>query len=305
MQTNTLLTGSQRSGIFYTLLIHAGLLLFLFMLTLSNDMIFQADEGLLVDFGYSETGQGEEEPSAVYARNDNIYKAPVLFDQKATTTASKFKPAEIKEENLLTQEHEPSAALHTKKTEKKTVEKKKPDPLAESEKRQKQEQIAQQKLEEQNRLKKQKEEQMIGNINSRAKNAFGGGLTDNGSTSTGEGIAGGPGNQGDPNGQPGVKRYGPGGGTGNGPSYSLAGRSARSLPKPTYPGNEGGVVVVEVTVDKLGKVSAVRAGIFGSTSSDPDLLEAATKAARAAKFNVDDNAPAFQKGTITYHFVLQ
>jgi outer membrane biosynthesis protein TonB len=63
--------------------------------------------------------------------------------------------------------------------------------------------------------------------------------------------------------------------------------------------------VVEVTVDKLGKVSAVRGGIFGSTSSDPDLVEAATKAARAAKFNVDDNAPAFQKGTITYNFVLQ
>lgn len=299
------LTGSQRTGLIYTLLIHAGILLFLLKLTLTTDIVFPMDEGLLVDFGYSETGKGEEEPSAVYAKNDNIYKAPVLFDQKATTTASKFKPAEIKEDNLLTQDHEPSVALHTKKIEKKVVEKKKVDPLAESERKLKQEQIAQQKLEEQNRQKKVKEEQMIGNINSRVKNAFGGGLTDNGSSSTSEGIAGGPGNQGDPNGQPGVKRYGPGGGTGNGPSYSLAGRTARSLPKPAYPGNEGGIVVVEVTVDKLGKVAAVRAGIFGSTSSDADLLEAATKAARAAKFNVDDNAPAFQKGTITYHFVLQ
>lgn len=299
------LTGSQRTGLIYTLLIHAGILLFLLKLTLTTDIVFPVDEGLLVDFGYSETGKGEEEPSAVYAKNDNIYKAPVLFDQKATTTASKFKPAEIKEDNLLTQDHEPSVALHTKKIEKKVVEKKKVDPLAESERKLKQEQIAQQKLEEQNRQKKVKEEQMIGNINSRAKNAFGGGLTDNGSSSTSEGIAGGPGNQGDPNGQPGVKRYGPGGGTGNSPSYSLAGRTARSLPKPAYPGNEGGIVVVEVTVDKLGKVAAVRAGIFGSTSSDADLLEAATKAARAAKFNVDDNAPAFQKGTITYHFVLQ
>lgn len=299
------LTGSQRTGLIYTLLIHAGIIIFLLMLTLTTDIKFPTEDGLLVDFGYSETGKGEEEPSAVYSRNDNIYKAPVLFDQKAATTASAFKPAEIKEADLLTQDHEPSVALTTKKVEKKIVEKKKADPLAESEKKLKQEQIAQQKLEEQNRQKKQKEEQMIGNINSRAKNAFGGGLTDNGSTSTSEGIAGGPGNQGDPNGQPGVKRYGPGGGTGNGPSYSLAGRSARSLPKPAYPGNEGGIVVVEVTVDKLGKVSAVRAGIFGSTSSDPDLLEAATKAARAAKFNVDENAPAFQKGTITYHFVLQ
>ena len=302
------LTGSQRSGIIYTLLIHAGILLLLMMLTLSIDKKFQTtDEGLLVDFGYSENGKGEEEPSATYSKNDNLYKPPVQATQKATTVAQpKLKSTEIKEEDLLTQDHEPSIALHTKKIiEKKSVVKKQPDPSVELEKRQKQEQIAREKLEEQNRQQKVKEQQMIGNINSRAKNAFGGGLTDNGSTSKGEGITYGPGNQGDPNGQPGVKRYGPGGGTGNNISYNLSGRQARSMPKPAYPGNEGGIVVVEVTVDKLGKVSATRAGIFGSTSSDPDLLEAATKAAKAAKFNVDDKAPAFQKGTITYHFVLQ
>lgn len=299
-------TESQRSGIIYTVLIHACILLFLLMLTLSTDIPPTSTEGLLVDFGYSETGKGEEEPSAVYSKNDNLYKPPVQVSQKATSTAQpQIKSGDIKEEDLLTQDQEPTIALRSKKVEKKIVEKKTPDPAIELEKKRKQEEIAQQKLEEQNLQKKMKEEQMIGNINSRVKNAFGGGLTDNGSTSQGEGNTYGPGNQGDPNGQPGVKRYGPGGGTGNNISYNLSGRQARFLPKPAYPGNEGGIVVVEVTVDKLGKVSAARAGIFGSTSSDPDLLEAATKAARAAKFNVDDNAPAFQKGTITYHFVLQ
>lgn len=299
-------TESQRSGIIYTVLIHACILLFLLMLTLSTDIPPTSTEGLLVDFGYSETGKGEEEPSAVYSKNDNLYKPPVQVSQKATSTAQpQIKSGDIKEEDLLTQDQEATIALRSKKVEKKIVEKKTPDPAIELEKKRKQEEIAQQKLEEQNLQKKMKEEQMIGNINSRVKNAFGGGLTDNGSTSQGEGNTYGPGNQGDPNGQPGVKRYGPGGGTGNNISYNLSGRQARFLPKPAYPGNEGGIVVVEVTVDKLGKVSAVRAGIFGSTSSDPDLLEAATKAARAAKFNVDDNAPAFQKGTITYHFVLQ
>lgn len=299
------LTESQRNSLLYTLLIHAGFLLLLLALTLSADKKFQSDEGLLVDFGYSPTGKGDEEPSAVYSKNDNLYKPPVQTTQQQAVTTSGFKPAEIKEEDLLTQEHEPSTALRTTKTQKKVIEKKKPDPAAEEARRLKQQQIAQQQLEEQNRLKKLKEEAMIGNINSRAKNAFGGGLTDNGSSSTGEGNTYGPGNQGDPNGQPGVKRYGPGGGTGNNISFNLSGRQARSLPKPAYPGNEGGTVVVEVTVDKLGKVAAVRAGIQGSTSSNPDLLDAATKAAKAARFNVDDNAPAFQKGSITYHFVLQ
>jgi hypothetical protein len=34
------------------------------------------------------------------------------------------------------------------------------------------------------------------------------------------------------------------------------------------------------------------------------LYEAAKQAALKAKFNADDNAPAFQQGTITYRFVL-
>ena len=301
------LSESQRTGIFYTLLIHACILLLLLMLKLSADKIFQSDEGLLVDFGYSENGKGAEEPSAVFSKNDNTYKPPVQVNQKASSTpVPKFEPAAIKEENLLTQEHEPSVALHTTpKLQKKIAQIKLVDPSVEIEMQRKREQLAKQHQEEQKLQQKLKEEQMIGNINSRAKNAFGGGLTDNGSTSKGEGITYGPGNQGDPNGQPGVKRYGPGGGTGNNPTFNLSGRQSRSLPKPAYPGNEGGTVVVEVTVDKLGKVASVRAGVFGSTSSDPDLLEAATKAARAARFNVDENAPAFQKGTITYHFVLQ
>jgi len=46
-------------------------------------------------------------------------------------------------------------------------------------------------------------------------------------------------------------------------------------------------------------------GVKGSNTVDPDLLEAARKAAVAASFNTDQKAPAFQKGTITYHFILQ
>jgi hypothetical protein len=38
---------------------------------------------------------------------------------------------------------------------------------------------------------------------------------------------------------------------------------------------------------------------------NPDLHEAAKKAALLAKFNVDENAPAFQTGTITYRFIIQ
>jgi TonB family protein len=77
------------------------------------------------------------------------------------------------------------------------------------------------------------------------------------------------------------------------------------LPKPSFPGNESGTVVVEVTVDKNGKVTKASPGIKGSNTVDPDLLEAARKAALSATFNADSKAAAFQKGTITYHFIIQ
>src|SRR5665647_1300236 len=105
------LSESQRNGIIYTLLIHGGILIFLLMLKLSVDMKFQTDEGLLVDFGYSDNGKGEEEPSAVYSKNDNLYKPPVQVTQKAAITAPAIlKSSEIKEEDLLTQDHEASVA---------------------------------------------------------------------------------------------------------------------------------------------------------------------------------------------------
>ncbi|MFA5972607.1 MAG: hypothetical protein WC780_09670 [Lentimicrobiaceae bacterium] len=49
-----------------------------------------------------------------------------------------------------------------------------------------------------------------------------------------EGITGKPGDQGTANGAPGSPNYEGSGGKGNGISYDLGGRGARSLPKPTY-----------------------------------------------------------------------
>ena len=114
------------------------------------------------------------------------------------------------------------------------------------------------------------------------------------SKSTSQGITYGTGNQGVPQGSANAERYGPGGGIGNGVSFSLDGRTSQSLPKPRYPGNEEGVVVVQVTVNKSGQVTKAEAGVRGSNTADPELISAAKKAALQAKFNVDNNAPAYQ-----------
>ncbi|MCK4700373.1 MAG: TonB family protein, partial [Bacteroidales bacterium] len=88
-------------------------------------------------------------------------------------------------------------------------------------------------------------------------------------------------------------------------SYSLAGRTPQSLPKPEYNYQAEGIVVVEVTVNQNGNVTKATAGVKGSTTLNNNLLKAAQKAALAAKFDRKPNAAAFQKGTITYHFLLQ
>ena len=88
-------------------------------------------------------------------------------------------------------------------------------------------------------------------------------------------------------------------------SYSLSGRTIQSLPLPSSVYQVEGKVVVEVTVDRNGKVTQATPGVKGSTTLDENLLSTSRKAAMAAQFDKNPDAPAFQKGTITYHFTLQ
>lgn len=156
----------------------------------------------------------------------------------------------------------------------------------------------------QDSIRRANEDAKIAEINSRAKNVFGGstGQNNNQSNSSGQGVTYKPGNQGSTTGSAGSQRYGLG--SGEGISFNLTGRSAETLRKPGYPGQEEGTVIVQITVDKYGKVTKATPGVKGSTSISPDLLEAAKKAALATQFNEDLNAPALQTGTITYRFVL-
>jgi len=100
--------------------------------------------------------------------------------------------------------------------------------------------------------------------------------------------------------------YGEGSGTGTeGISYDLAGRMARSLPKPKYDVQSEGIVVVEVTVDRNGNVTKATAGVKGSTTLEDYLLRVAREAALATKFDSKPDASFIQKGTITYHFIIR
>jgi hypothetical protein len=85
------------------------------------------------------------------------------------------------------------------------------------------------------------------------------------------------------------------------PGRSVSG----TLPRPSYPVQVSGKVVVEVYVDNYGNVQKAVAGVEGTTVTDKNLWQAARKAALGAHFNMSADAPAMQKGTITYVFNLK
>ncbi len=120
----------------------------------------------------------------------------------------------------------------------------------------------------------------------------------------GKGNTQGGGTQGDPNGNPNSRNYsGNGGSNGNG-SFSLAGRSAVTLPKPEYNSNQQGKIVVKIWVDQQGRVTRVEAPAQGSTLSTGPMVEQAKNAAKRARFNASSDAPEQQVGTITYIFKI-
>jgi outer membrane biosynthesis protein TonB len=296
-----------KRGIIGTIIVHGVVLVVLLVFGFFTPLPLPGEEGIMVNFGNSENGLGEEEPAP-----GEIQSEPAIQEEKVTEPANvpvppkveTPKPKPVKEE-VMTQDLEKTAAIEAAK--KKADEKKRQEELEKQRiEKERLAEIARQKAaEEAERKRKAEEQAKLNAINDRAKNVFGGGgkgAAD--SKSTGQGVTYQGGNQGNQNGEAGVNNYGQGGGVGNGISYSLGGWSAQSLPKPDYPGNEEGIVVVQVSVDKNGNVIKAEAGVKGSTSIDPQLLAAAKSAALKAKFNVDQNAPAVQQGTITYRFVL-
>lgn len=86
-------------------------------------------------------------------------------------------------------------------------------------------------------------------------------------------------------------------------SFNLPGRTAVDIPKPSYTCEGGGQVVISITVNRNGDVTA--ATIQSVSTQDECLRGRAVEFAMMARFNADADAPAAQKGSITYMFVPQ
>jgi len=258
-----------RNGLIATITFHGALLLLLLFLAFRTPLPLPEEQGILVDFGNSNTGFGSFEPR--------------LSDQAMAQSRPAARTPQSQEQSL-TQDMEETVALHTNKPRDTPN-----DTPTETRETTRQTQPATPPTPERNPDPR----------------AMFPGRGEQSSAATSQGEAGGQGNQGSPTGAPNVHIYGEGGdGTGN--RWSLAGRNiVGSLPKPNYDvRNESGIVVVEITVDQNGNVIQARPGVSGSSTTNKALYDAAEKAARQAKFSPNPNAIT-QRGRITYIFKLQ
>lgn len=284
------LTKERKQGLVISAVIHILLAILILLITFRVEVPEPTEEGLLVNFGFDETGEGLYEPAP----------EPVTPPPPPPSAGD-----DGGEEALLTQDFE--EAIEVKKQEPSPEELRKQAEARVAELKRREEAEAERRrieVETAERLKREEEQRRLDQANARAKNAFGN-TGNTGTEGQSEGKAGGAGNQGTPTGTPGAPNYGPGGGTGNNRvSYDLGGRGAQSLPLPTYNIQAEGKVIVEVTVDKSGKVINAVAGRPGSTTLDATLLRIAREAAMKATFDKSSDAAGIQKGTITYIFKL-
>ncbi len=279
-------------GIAGTVIIHLVLLLLLVLVGFSMPPPPETEEGILVNFGTGETGSGLIEPSP-----------PVV--EKTISAPPPLKSAEKQAEDaLLTQNSE--EAPEVKKVDPEALKKKREKIEADRKIKEQLEADRKKKVEEEiERKRVEAEQQRQTDIINRTKNALAN-SKNAGTNSTSEGVTGGPGNQGAKTGSVDSNVRGDGSGLGDkGISYDLKGRGFQALPLPKYEIQVGGRVVVEVSVDRDGKVIQAIPGQKGSTTLDEYLLRVAKEAALKARFESKPDAPNIQKGTITYNFILK
>ncbi len=264
---------NRRKALISTLVIHLGLLiLFLFVGLTYYDP--KPEDGIIINFGNSETGFGEE-----------------FISPSNSSPQTQQSRVESQETDVLTQDVEDAPSIEAEE-QPKPVEKKedkKPTQEQSAEEETKPEEVQDPEQQPSDKLRKLLD------------------LTKN-SKSGGEGVSEGGGDQGREDGDPNNNsRTGDGGGGNGDGNYLLGNRQALAKPKPDYPCNDEGRVVVKIYVDRNGKVIRATAGErvpggAASTTTSTCLYEQARRAALRTTWESDRDAPDQQSGYIIYNF---
>lgn len=248
-------------------------------------------EGILVNLGLPDQGQGEENTPGPLAPTPAPEKPvpekpqPEIKETKPVTKPTPSPP--VKDKPVVTTE-DPNAVAIRERQEKERREKAEADRVA------REQAEARQRAEEERQRREAEAKATKDQI---------GGLFGGGGKGSGKGNTGKPGNQGDPNGDPNAKNL-EGITTGTGSvGGSLGNRNVLSAPRITDNSSLEGTVVIEVCVDAAGLVVSANFTQRGSTTTNSTLVNLAVNNAKKWKFSAGEVDK--QCGTVTYRFKVQ
>lgn len=255
-------TSEKRKSILITAILTSVLLLAFTFVTVLTELEPPEEEGIAINFGNTEVGSGDVEPAQ---------------PTKVSPAKSSSQTQQEQLDNIATQDNTDAPTIKSDPTNEKPVTKpaekpvKKPDPKP-------------------------------SNSVLDALNSVTGAKPADGTTSQGQGPGDGPGNKGDLNGDPYANAYfGKGKGTG-GKGFGLNGRGKITGSGAQPDCYESGRVIVEIEVDRNGRVLKASPGRQGTTNKAQCLLDAARKSAMTWKFTAAPDAPSVQIGFVEVIF---
>ena len=289
------------------------ILMFLFGLTYLDP---PEEFGIAVNFGTTDYGSGNQQPTEALkpaaqsepeTENTEQPVEEVVEEVKEEVQEEVAEASAAEEEaaeEVITQANEEAIAIKKKEEEKKRKEnevKAKKEREAEAKRKAEAERQAEIERKSVAEAKRVAEEKAAQEAKKKSLDALMGGYSDdNGKADGGEGDDNQAGDKGKPTGDPNASGYYGIGGDGGGGNF-LGNRTALNKIDPDKVCDEG-TVVVEITVDRNGKVIFAKPGAKGTTNSVACLYDEAKKAAMSTKFNPDSNAPEKQFGYIIYNF---
>lgn len=267
-------------GIIGTVVFHAIVLVLLFTLCFRTPLPLPGEAGVEVNLGMYSQGFGQEvnQPE----ETEPVKETPKVEEQKIETN-------DVIEEDIVSEDEEaPAIEQPQEEVEEIIEEPENKEEIVEEIVEEKQEEIV-------------PEEKPV--VNQKA--LFQVPKNDKKITSS-EGDDNGKNDKGKDNGLKDIERYDVNGGSGDGIAYDLGGRGAKSISTPSKNFSEVGTIVVNIKVDREGRVveATIQYKDKGTNISDKDMQESALRAARNSIFNKDENAPEIQSGTITYKYII-
>ena len=259
-------------------------------------------EGILVNLGLPDIGQGEENagPSLPAAPSQPEQQPQPEPDPAVEPTPAQPEPQPQQRDVIQTEDPAQVALERQREQERRDRAEAERRAQAEAERQRQQQLEAQRQAEAERQRRAQEEARRQAEANATRDQI--GGLFGSGS---GKGNTGTAGNQGDPDGDPNASRL-EGISSGSGRiGGGLGGRGVLSSPSVSENSQKQGTVVISLCVAPDGSlIGEPTYTQRGSTTSDAALVRAAINNAKRWRFSADSGAPDRQCGTITYNCKL-